>query len=162
MNFYFTFLQDTQLTSENEESNLVYLSHLSFLDIPLKSSKEDADVWLSNAENTSDLGESICGSPFSLQYSAPYATVVFSSPCNSPTTQTPPVYLRSESTQPLLATEVSLSPQYYQNINTDEISGNPCFFGPCYDSVKDEVDSEIPWDDFPLLRALEMNHMGNE
>lgn len=155
-------MQDTHLTSENEEPNLIYLSHLSFLDISLKSSNENEDVWLSNAENTSDLGESICGSPFIPQYSVPYATLAFSSPCNSPTTTTPPVYLRSESTQPLLATEVSLSPLYYQNINNDEISGQQCFFGPCNDFVKDEADTEIPWDDFPLLRALEMNCIQNE
>lgn len=158
MHFYFIFLQDTQLTSENEEPNLVYLSHLSFLDIPLKSSKEDEDVWLRNVENTSDLGESICGSPFI----PPDAIMVFSSPCSSPSTKTPPVYLRSESTQPLLATEESLYPQYYQNINNDEISEKQCFFGPCNDFVKDEADTEIPWDDFPLLRSLEMNRMWNE
>lgn len=137
----------------------MYLSHLSFLDISLK---EDEDVWLSDAENTTDLGESICGSPFTPQYAVPYATVVFSSPCNSPTTKTPPIYLRSESTQPLLATEVSLSPQDYQNVNNDDISGKQCFFGPCDDFVKDEANSEIPWDDFPLLRALEMNRMQND
>lgn len=155
-------MQDTQITLENEEPNLVYLSHLSFLDIPLKSSKEDDDEWLSNAENTSDLGESICGSLNTPQFAAPYATLVFSSPCNSPTTTTPPVYLRSESTQPLLATEVSLSPQCYQNINNDEVSEKQCFFGPCNDFEKDEADTEIQWDEFPLLRALEMNHMQNE
>ncbi|TNN02162.1 hypothetical protein fugu_009649, partial [Takifugu bimaculatus] len=48
--------QDTHFTSENEEPNPEYISHLSFLDISQKSSKEDDDVWLSNAEDTSDLG----------------------------------------------------------------------------------------------------------
>lgn len=161
MNFYFTFLQDTQLTSESEEPNLVYLSHLSLLDVPLKSSKQDDDERLSNADSTDDCGDSACDSPFIPQFSI-YATVVFSSPCNSPTTETPPVYLRSESTQPLLATEESLSPQYYQNIDNDGFSGNRCVFGPCDDFVKDEADTAIPWDDFPLLRSLEMNYMQDE
>lgn len=88
--------------------------------------------------------------------------MVFSSPCHSPTTETPPVYLRSESTQPLLATEESLSPQYYQNIDNDGFSGKLCFLGPCNAFVKDEADTEIPWDDFPLLRSLEMNYMQDE
>lgn len=155
MRFYFILLQDTHLTSENEEPNLVYLSNLSFLDIPPKSANEDEDVWLSNEEDTSDLGESICGSPFIPQYSAPYATVVFSSP-NSPTNITPPVYLRSESTQPLLATEQIFSPPCYQNVDNDGTSGEQCFFGPCIDSVNDEAVGEIPWNDFPFLRALSM------
>lgn len=159
MNMYFLLLQDAHLTSENKESNPVYLSHLSFLDIPLKPSKEDEDTWLSNAEDTSDLGESICGSPFIPQYSAPYATVLFSSACNSPTTKTP-VYLRSESTQPLLAPEEPFTPQYYQNVDND--TGKQCFFGPSNDFVKEEADTEIPWDDFPFLRALAMNQVQNE
>lgn len=154
-------MQDTEITLENEKPNLVCLSHLSFLDIPLKLSKEDEDVWLSNTENTSDLGESICGSLNTPQFSIPYATLVFSSPCNSPTTTTPPVYLRSESTQPLLATEVSSSPQYYQNINNDNVSEKQCFFGPCSDFGKDEADTVIQWDDFPFLRALEINQIEN-
>lgn len=162
MNICFILLQDTHLTSENEEPNPEYLSHLSFLDISQKSSKEDEDVWLSNAEDTSDLGESICGSPFIPQYSAPYATVVFSSPCNSPTTKTSPAYLRSESTQPLLAPEESFTPQCYQNADNDGISEKQCFFGPCNDFVREEADTEIPWDDFPFLRALAMNHVQKE
>ncbi|XP_056900960.1 granulocyte colony-stimulating factor receptor isoform X1 [Takifugu flavidus] len=154
--------QDTHFTSENEEPNPEYISHLSFLDISQKSSKEDDNVWLSNAEDTSDLGESICGSPFIPQYSAPYATVAFGSPCNSPTMKTCPAYLRSESTQPLLTPEEPFTPQCYQNADNDGISEKQCFFGPCNDFVREEADTEIPWDDFPFLRALAMNQVQKE
>lgn len=139
----------------------MYLSHLSFLDIPIKLSKEEDNVWLSSGEDTSDRGDS----PFipgSNSDSVPYATVIFSSPCTSPTSTKPHVYLRSESTQPLLETEESFSPKCYQNMGTDEMYKEQRFFGPCNDCVKDEMDPVIPWDDFPFLRALAMNDIQNE
>ncbi|KAK1895585.1 Granulocyte colony-stimulating factor receptor [Dissostichus eleginoides] len=152
--------QDSHLDWDNEEPNPMYLSHLSFLEFPVKLSKEDDDAWLSNAEDTSDLGESICGSPFLPGYSGsncdsvPYATVIFSGPCDSPTSKDPHAYLRSESTQPLLETEESFTPKCYQNMATDE----QCFFGPCHDCVPEKgTDPRILWDDFPFLRALALN-----
>lgn len=162
---WFVFLlQDTYLASDSEEPNPIYLSHLSFLDLPVKLSKEDNDPWLSSAEDTSDLGESICGSPFSPGYSGsnsgsvPYATVIFPGPCNSPTAKAPHVYLRSESTQPLLETEESFSPKCYQNMATSGIQKEQCFFGLCHDCVtKESPDPGILWDDFPFLQALTMN-----
>lgn len=130
----------------------------------MKIGKEDSDAWLSGAEDTSDLGESICGSPFIPGYSGsnndsvPYATVIFPSPCNSPTPKAPPVYLRSESTQPLLEAEESFSPKCYQNMTTDGMPSEQCFFGPRHDCVPEEAaDKDILWDDFPFLRALALN-----
>ncbi|XP_029308438.1 granulocyte colony-stimulating factor receptor [Cottoperca gobio] len=154
--------QDSHLDWDNEAPNPMYLSHLSFLDLPVKLSKEDDDVWLSSAEDTSDLGESICGSPFIPGYSTgsnsdsvPYATVVFSSPSNSPTPKDPRVYLRSESTQPLLETEESFSPKCYQNMETEVSQSEQCFFGPSHDCVPEKgTDACIVWNDFPFLRAL--------
>ncbi len=147
----------------------MYLSHLSFLDLPVKLSKEDDDPWLSSAEDTSDLGESICGSPFIPGYSGsnsdsvPYATVIFSGPSNSPTPKGHQAYLRSESTQPLLETEESFSPKCYQNMATDEMQREQCFFGQCHDCVPEEAaDPGILWDDFPFLRALAMNDAQND
>ncbi|XP_020489152.1 granulocyte colony-stimulating factor receptor isoform X1 [Labrus bergylta] len=156
--------QDSYLTSDNEEPNLVYLSHLSFLDLPAKISKEDHDdLWLNSSEDTSDLGESICGSPFIPGYSGsnsdsvPYATVIFSGPCSSPTLEGPPVYLRSESTQPLLESEETFSPKCYQNMATDQRPTEQCFFGPDLDCVTNKgKELETMWDDFPFLRALAM------
>ncbi|KAM9353902.1 granulocyte colony-stimulating factor receptor [Symphorus nematophorus] len=160
--------QDTHFSSESEEPNPMYLSHLSFLDLPMKLSKEDDDPWLSNAEDTSDLGESICGSPFIPGYSGsnsesvPYATVIFSGPCSSPTAKPPHVYLRSESTQPLLESEEPFTPKCYQNMATDELQREQCFFGPCHDCVPEEAaDLDSLWNDFPFLRALAMNDTEN-
>uniref|UniRef100_A0A672GQA5 Fibronectin type-III domain-containing protein n=1 Tax=Salarias fasciatus TaxID=181472 RepID=A0A672GQA5_SALFA len=151
-----------------QEPNLVYLSHLSFLDLPMKLSKEE-DLWSNNAEDTSDLGESICGSPFIPGYSGsnsdsvPYATVIFSGPCSSPSPKKPHVYLRSESTQPLLEREESFSPKCYQNMVTDEVSREQCFFGPSHNcGPGEETGPDILWDDFPFLRALAMNDIQND
>lgn len=159
-------MQDTHLASDSEEPNPIYLSHLSFLDIP---TKEEDNEWLRGVEDTSDLGESICGSPFIPSYSGsksdsvPYATVIFSNPCNSTTAKAPLVYLRSESTQPLLETEETLTPKFYQNVTTDGMPREQCFFGPCHDCVlKKEEEADILWDDFPFLRALAMNDMQND
>ena len=159
-------MQDTHLASDSEEPNPIYLSHLSFLDIP---TKEEDNEWLRGVEDTSDLGESICGSPFIPSYSGsksdsvPYATVIFSNPCNSTTAKAPLVYLRSESTQPLLETEETLTPKFYQNVTTDGMPREQCFFGPCHDCVlKKEEEADILWDDFPFLPALAMNDMQND
>uniref|UniRef100_A0A3B4YYQ3 Interleukin-6 receptor subunit beta-like n=1 Tax=Stegastes partitus TaxID=144197 RepID=A0A3B4YYQ3_9TELE len=159
--------EDTYPSWDKEDP--IYLSHLSFLDLPMKPSKEEDDLWLNSAEDTSDLGESICGSPFIPGYSGsnsdsvPYATVIFSSPCNSPPPTQPPVYLRSESTQPLLEAEESFSPKCYQNVGSDGMPREQCFFGPCHDCVpKDGPDPVIVWDDFPFLQALAMNEPQND
>ncbi|XP_069559935.1 granulocyte colony-stimulating factor receptor [Brachyistius frenatus] len=160
--------QDTYPAWDNEEPNPIYLSHLSFLDLPLKLNKAEDDLWINSAEDTSDLGESICGSPFIPGYcgsnsdSVPYATVIFSGPCSSPPPKDPHVYLRSESTQPLLEAEESFSPKCYQNMSTHGMLREHCFFGSCHDSVpEDEADPVIVWDDFPFLQALAMNDTQN-
>uniref|UniRef100_A0A1A8R5A3 Colony stimulating factor 3 receptor (Granulocyte) n=1 Tax=Nothobranchius pienaari TaxID=704102 RepID=A0A1A8R5A3_9TELE len=150
---------------ESEEPNPVYLSHLSFLESTAILSKKEDDVWLNSPDDTSDLGESICGSPFtpgcsgSNSDSVPYATVFFSGP---PLKQ-PHVYLRSQSTQPLLETEESFSPKCYQNVTRDEMSREQCFFSPCDGcSPEREKESTIVWDDFPFLQALAMNDAEND
>lgn len=124
-------------------------------------SQEKDENWSSSTEHTSDLGESVCGSLFIPGYSGsnsdsvPYATVLFSSPGNSPLPKEPHVYLRSESTQPLLETEESFSPKCYHNVSADGTASEQCFFGPCDDCVPErEEDPDIVWDDFPFLRAL--------
>ncbi|XP_017270764.1 granulocyte colony-stimulating factor receptor [Kryptolebias marmoratus] len=154
---------------DKEEPNPIYLSHLSFLDLTTKLSQEKDENWLNNTENTSDLGESICGSPFIPEYSGsnsdsvPYATVLFSSPSNSPLPDEPHVYLRSESTQPLVETEESFSPKCYQNVASNGTPREQCFFGPCDDCVLEtEEDPTIVWDDFPFLRALAMTDTEND
>ncbi|KAM9309866.1 granulocyte colony-stimulating factor receptor isoform 1-T3 [Pholidichthys leucotaenia] len=155
---------------DREEPNPVYLSHLSFLDLPTKLDKEEDNLWLNSKEDTSDLGESICGSPFIPGYSGsnsnsvPYATVIFSGPCNSPPSpKEPHVYLRSESTQPLLETEESFSPKCYHNMAADGMTREQWFFGPSHDCItEEEEDPVIIWDDFPFLQALAMNNNQND
>ncbi|XP_056300982.1 granulocyte colony-stimulating factor receptor isoform X2 [Pseudoliparis swirei] len=149
--------------SLDEEPNPMYLSHLSFLDLPVKLSKEDDDPWSSSSEDTSDLGESICGSPFTPGYSGsisdsvPYATVIFSGPCSSPSPEDLRVYLRSESTQPLLETEESFSPKCYHNMGSVGMQSEQCFFGPSHDCVPEKgADPGLLCDDFPFLRALSL------
>lgn len=134
----------------------------------MKLNKED-DLWLNSAEDTSDLGDSICGSPFIPGYSGsnsdsvPYATVIFSGACTSPPPKEHHVYLRSESTQPLLETEESFSPKCYQNMAADGMTREQCFFGPCYNGGPEEdTDPVILWDDFPFLQALAMNDTQND
>lgn len=164
--FFFQFIH---LSWDKEEPNPIYLSHLSFLEVTTKLSQEKDENWLNNAETTSDLGESIGGSPFTSGYSGsnsdsvPYATVLFSSPANSPLPQEPHVYLRSESTQPLLEAEESFSPKCYQNLGTDDKSREQCFFGP-WDDCAPEIEeaSDIVWNDFPFLRALAMTDTEND
>ncbi|XP_077430983.1 granulocyte colony-stimulating factor receptor [Vanacampus margaritifer] len=146
--------QDFRASWDFEEPNPIYLSHLSFFEIPQKpNKKEDVKAWLNNAEDTSDLGESICGSPFipgfssSNSDSVPYSTVIFPAPH-------PHEYLRSESTQPLLESEEFQSPKCYQNVDASENA--QCFFGPC--GPEEEANAAtIQWEDFPFLRALAMN-----
>ncbi|KAM9797834.1 granulocyte colony-stimulating factor receptor-like [Neosynchiropus ocellatus] len=160
-------MQNIQSFKDTAEPNLIYLSHLSFMDIPMKlGHKDDDDAWLKNAEDTSDLGESICGSPctpsFSNSDSVPYATVVFSAPATDPSQlPRPPVYLRSESTRPLLESEECVSPRSLQDFHSDGVEGETCFFGPNAGSA-DEPDTQDLWNDFPLLRALAMNETEND
>lgn len=162
--------ESTQYTHPSCDSeDPIYLSHLSFPDIPMKLSKEEDDLWINSAEETSDLGESICGSPFITEYSGsnsdsvPYATVVFSGFCNSPPPKEPHVYLRSESTQPLLEAEEPFTPKCYQNLALGGMTEEQHFFGPSHDCVPEEVaDPESLWDDFPFLRALAMNDTEND
>lgn len=133
----------------------------------MKLTKEEA--WLNSVENTSDLGESICGSPFIPGYSGsnsdsvPYATIIFSGPYTNPPPKEPNVYLRSESTQPLLETEETYSPKCYENVASDGMQMEQCFFGPCPDDgPEEETDAVFQWEDFPFLRALAMNDTQND
>ncbi|MEQ2187042.1 hypothetical protein GOODEAATRI_000436 [Goodea atripinnis] len=95
--------------------------------------------------------------------SVPYATVLLSSSCNDPISDEPHVYLRSESTQPLLETEGSFTPKCYQNAAIDGMPREQCFFGPCdNDNPEIKEDPPIVWDDFPFLRALAMNEIESD
>ncbi|XP_061675847.1 granulocyte colony-stimulating factor receptor [Syngnathoides biaculeatus] len=146
--------QDIRSSWDSKEPNPIYLSHLSLLEIPQKPNKEDdVTAWLNNTEDSSDLGESLCDSPFipgfssSNSDSVPYATVIFPA-------RHPHEYLRSESSQPLLESEELPSPKSYQNVDATE--GSKCFFGLAKPEEEPQA-ATIQWEDFPFLRALAMN-----
>uniref|UniRef100_A0A8C6UW14 Colony stimulating factor 3 receptor n=1 Tax=Neogobius melanostomus TaxID=47308 RepID=A0A8C6UW14_9GOBI len=162
-------LEDILPNFSSKEPSLVYLSHLSFLDLPAKVQKEEDDCWLNSVEETSDLGESICGSPTIAGYcgsnsdSVPYATVIFStSPCTSPVPTENHAYLRSESTQPLLEAEEAFTPMCYQNITAEKTSETHFFGSSNSDDLEEVPEPDIGWDEFPFLSALEMNDSENE
>lgn len=147
----------------------MYISHLSFLDLSKKLDKGGVEAWLhSGSDDTSDLGESICGSPLTPDYSGttsesvPYATVIFSGPYASKPANQPHVYLRSESTQPLLEAEEPFSPKSYQNMPADGIPSEQYFFGQCQHGSPEREELGTLWDDFPMLRALAMNDAQSE
>lgn len=153
-----------------QESSIVYLSHLSLWDMSKKLEKEGDDHWLhGDIEDTSDLGESICGSPISPCYtgsqseSIPYATVVFSCPYTSQPPTKACAYLRSESNQPLLETEEPSSPQSYQNMPIHWKSEQQGFFAESHDVSGTQRDnSDTLWNDFPLLQALSLSDSQSE
>ncbi|KAJ7985228.1 hypothetical protein DPEC_G00349910 [Dallia pectoralis] len=155
-------VQDSPPT-EAQEPSLVNLCHLSLMDVYQKTLENSDDPWF-RSRDTSDLGESICGSPqaFNPGYtgshedSVPYATVVFDSPFPSQSSSQSHPYLRSESTQPLLEEEPKelSSPKEYQNL---PLHRGQVFFRECLDEGLDDGELCTLWDEFPMLRALAMN-----
>lgn len=138
----------------NADPPVVHLSHLSLKEV---SEKKMIQEW-SDPEDTSDLGESLCGSPVTPNFpvtpcgSESYATVI----CSCPYTGQP-AYLRSESTQPLLE-----SPSY-QNMATgvnddDVVAQELLFFGQANGTVEGEREGAGSdagsWAEFPMLQGL--------
>ncbi|XP_064801479.1 granulocyte colony-stimulating factor receptor isoform X2 [Oncorhynchus masou masou] len=169
-------MQDTPPVEDMQESSLVYLSNLSLLDLPKKGLEKRGgeitdDPWC-RCSDTSDLGESICGSPQALspsyigshQHSVPYATVVFDSPYSIQPPSQSHAYLRSESTQPLLEEDLEepSSPKEYQNVPVHGTSGEQVSFRECLNDGPGRGELCIIWDDFPLLRALAMNDVRSQ
>ncbi|XP_063055168.1 granulocyte colony-stimulating factor receptor [Engraulis encrasicolus] len=72
----------------------------------------------------------------------------------------PPTYLRSESTQPLLAEEElqspgPFSPLPYRNVGLPAQAGGPSHdFGECEETRGDKEEEHQRWEDFPLLNSL--------
>lgn len=186
-------IQDFPPFQDTEESTSVFLSHLSFMDIPKRIIEEGGgkftdDSWIDceSVEHPSDLGESICGSQIipgycrSQQESVPYGSVFFvgpyeSQPVSPPASQpaSPPasqpasksrIYLRSESTQPLLSEEEPDSPKLFLNTHAHnhKLPGEQATFRECHGGVQGQAGVSTLWDDFPLLRALTINDTESE
>ncbi|XP_051999376.1 granulocyte colony-stimulating factor receptor-like isoform X2 [Xyrauchen texanus] len=147
---------------EYKDPVLVYLSQFSLLDVSEKEQYKTDYV----KENpwSHDSGSNVEGHD-SLQVfssydseqdrdSIPYATVEFGCPYQSQRSP-PPVYMRSESTQPLLGVEDPRSPPPYENMPIGgSVSEVNHFNRFPQDSAENEENQAI-WEDFPMLRSLE-------
>ncbi|XP_036395213.1 granulocyte colony-stimulating factor receptor isoform X1 [Megalops cyprinoides] len=150
-----------QSTKDIQDPTPVHLSWFSLLEVPEgRPEKGDSQTgderWLQGGD-TSGPGESLSGSSLppsecnSMGHrdSVPYATVVFACPYRTHARAPSPIYLRSDSTQPLLEEEPP-SPGQYQNLHFQEGAED----GGC---VQAQEESSAFWEDFPLLSALKIN-----
>ncbi|XP_052002968.1 granulocyte colony-stimulating factor receptor [Xyrauchen texanus] len=155
-------LQGMPPFKEDKDPVLVYLSHYSLLDLSdkeqCKSDYVKENLW------SHDSGSHVVGHDSLQAFSSynseqnrdsiPYATVVFGGPYQSQPAP-PPVYLRSESTQPLLGVEDPGSPPPYENMPCrGRISEVNHFTTVAQDSTENE-ENEAILKDFPMLRSLE-------
>lgn len=151
---------------EDKDPVLVYLSHVSLLSLPEKElSKGDENVknsnWPYNGKSV-DAGHddaSHDSESFDSEQqneSVPYATVVFAGPYRHQPVP-PPVYLRSESTQPLLGEEEPSSPRPYEKMTTQVNLPDVDHFSTFHKILGAEEEKASLWVDFPMLRSLEAN-----
>ncbi|XP_073727936.1 granulocyte colony-stimulating factor receptor [Misgurnus anguillicaudatus] len=153
-------LQGMPPFKEDKDPVLVYLSHFSLLDLSDKeicnSDYVKGNLW-SHDSGSRDEGHNLFQTPSSYDSqqdtdSVPYATVVFSGPYQNQT-GSPPTYLRSESTQPLLGMEESGSPPPYENLSESVSKVNYFTTFPL-----EPTENEVIWEDFPMLRSLEIRN----
>ncbi|KAK3572127.1 hypothetical protein QTP86_022205 [Hemibagrus guttatus] len=151
---------------EVKDPVLMYLSHVSLLSLPEKeSSKGDENIksgkWPYNGKSV-DAGHddsSHDSETFDSQQqseSVPYATVVFAGPYRRQPVH-PPVYLRSESTQPLLAEEEPSSPRLYEKITSQTDPPVVDHFSTFHKNLSAGKEKASLWGDFPMLRSLEID-----
>lgn len=158
--FYHCFLKGMPPFKEDKDPALVYLSHFSLLDLSDKemcnSDYVKSNMW-SHDSGSHDEGHNLFQTPSSYDSqqdtdSVPYATVVFSGPYQNQM-GSPPVYLRSESTQPLLGVEEPGSPPPYENMLESFSKVNYFTTFPL-----EPTENEALWEDFPMLRSLEIRN----
>ncbi|TSK34915.1 Granulocyte colony-stimulating factor receptor [Bagarius yarrelli] len=141
---------------------LVYLSHVSLLSLPEKElSKGDDSI---KSGNWPYNGKTVHAGPADSSHdsesfhseqqseSVPYATVIFAEPYRRQPVP-PPVYLRSESTQPLLGEEEPSSPRPYEEITSQVILSNIGHFSTSHNDLSAEEGRATLWGDFPMLRV---------
>lgn len=150
---------------EVKDPVLVYLSHVSLLTLPEKElSKGDEKIksssWPYNGKSVDDHDDSSHESEtFDSEQqseSVPYATVVFAGPYQRQPVP-PPVYLRSESTQPLLGEEEPSSPRPYEKMTSQVNLPEVDHFSIFHKNVGAGEEKASHWVDFPMLRSLEIN-----
>ncbi|KAI2655740.1 Granulocyte colony-stimulating factor receptor [Labeo rohita] len=156
-------LQGMPPFNEAKEPMLVYLSHFSFLDLsenePFKSDYVKENQWShdidSHDESRSSFQTCVRYDTERDRDSVPYATVVFGGPYQNHSSCVP-TYVRSESTQPLLGSDDPGSPPPYENVSpSGSVSKVPRFTAFPQNSTGSEENEEL-WEEFPMLRSLEI------
>ncbi|XP_058249970.1 granulocyte colony-stimulating factor receptor isoform X7 [Hemibagrus wyckioides] len=151
---------------ELKDPVLMYLSHVSLLSLPEKeSTKGDENIksgnWPYNSKSV-DAGHddsSHDSETFDSEQQSeavPYATVVFAGPYRRQPVP-PPVYLRSESTQPLLGEEEPSSPRPYEKMTSQTDPPDVGHFSTFHKNSHGEKKASL-WGDFPMLRSLEIDN----
>ncbi|XP_018596885.1 granulocyte colony-stimulating factor receptor [Scleropages formosus] len=143
-------LKDNHHYQDIQDPTPLNLSRLSLLEMPEKKPEMMGVQGNDSSKLTGPI--SSCSPPPSpggnrpLSDSIPYVTVVFNSPYRSQTHVLPPAYLRSESTQPLLAEEPSSPASYHVEHPHTE----------CGIVAEGNTGGSTLWGDFPLLSALKI------
>ncbi|XP_027005581.1 granulocyte colony-stimulating factor receptor [Tachysurus fulvidraco] len=159
-------LEFTPPFKEVKDPVLMYLSHVSLLSLPekelLKGDKniksgnwsyngKSVDAGHDDSSNDSETFDSEQQSE-----SVPYATVVFAGSYRHQPVP-PPVYLRSESTQPLLGEEEPSSPRSYEKMSSQSDLHDVDHFLTFHKNLHADEEKASLWGDFPMLRSLEIN-----
>lgn len=150
---------------EVKDPVLMYLSHVSLLSLPEKeSTKGDENIKSGNwpykgksvdAGHDDSSHDSETFDSEQQSESVPYATVVFAGPYRRQPVP-PPVYLRSESTQPLLGEEEPSSPRPYEKTTSQTDPPDVGHFSTFHKNSRGEKKASL-WGDFPMLRSLEID-----
>ncbi|KAG9276441.1 granulocyte colony-stimulating factor receptor [Astyanax mexicanus] len=168
-------MQDIPPLKEVKDPVPVHLSHFSLLSL------SETELWKGNTpiseyphcgkwtytgksvdeEHSDSSRDSGIYNSGSQSESVPYATVVFANPYRTQPAA-PPAYLRSESTQPLLAEEEPSSPQPYEQMATQGTVYGADHFSAVQEDLRREEENESHWVDFPMLQSLEINDINNQ
>ncbi|KAK7147955.1 hypothetical protein R3I94_010471 [Phoxinus phoxinus] len=155
-------LQGMPPFKEDKDPVLVFLSRFSLLDLTEKEPFEGEYVkesqWSHDVDRRDGSHSSFQARSYDSEQdrdSVPYATVVFGGSYQSHSTALPP-YVRSESTQPLLGADEPGSPPPYENVPLGKrVSKAKHFIAFPQDPTGSEENEEI-WEEFPMLRSLEI------
>ncbi|XP_072534919.1 granulocyte colony-stimulating factor receptor [Salminus brasiliensis] len=168
-------LQDISPLKEVKDPVPVHLSHFSLLSLSEKELwKENTSTseyphcgkWTYNGksvheEHSDSSRDSGIYNSGSQSESVPYATVVFANPYRCHPAPLP-AYLRSESTQPLLAEEEPSSPLTCEKMSTHmKVYEVDHFSALQEDSRREEVKGSL-WKDFPMLQSLEISDINKQ
>ncbi|XP_062848236.1 granulocyte colony-stimulating factor receptor [Trichomycterus rosablanca] len=151
---------------EYKDPALVYVSHFSLLSLSetnlwkgeknLKCEKWKYDSGNADERHSDSSPDSVAYNSDQRSESVTYATVILSAPYRSQPVP-PPIYLRSESTQPLLEEEESSSPRSYEKLSSQVSLSDVDQFSTFQEDLSGDENKVTVWEDFPMLSSLE-NH----